>query len=338
MRILGTSTFCKLKNRFTCAKRICLSPHRDFVEWVSGKIIVGTASWSDPGFVERWYPKKLPAGDRLAWYAQHFDLVEVNSTFYSAPEPRMVERWCAATPDGFTFDVKLHQLFSFHSTKVKLLPPDLQSRAEADAKGNVKPSREVQEALLKVFLRANAIFRSAGKMGVLLLQLSPAFSPRKHELSELDPLIGMLDGYELAIEFRNRNWAIGDQLQSTIDFVRKHAAIFVNVDAPASDHFTVMRSDVDEVTNSNVAYLRLHGRDAKAYISGKTVAARFDYDYNETEIAEVAERSRKLAREVRALHVIFNNNNLDYAPHAAIRLRKALGQIVNVPAKTLELF
>ena len=40
----------------------------------------------------------------------------------------MVERWCAATPDEFTFDVKLHQLFSFHSTPAKLLPPDLQSR------------------------------------------------------------------------------------------------------------------------------------------------------------------------------------------------------------------
>ena len=175
-------------------------------------------------------------------------------------------------------------------------------------------------------------------MGVLLLQLSPAFSPRKHELNELEPLIGMLNGYELAIEFRNRNWAIGDQLQSTIDFVRKHGAIFVNVDTPASDHFTVMRSDVDEVTNSNVAYLRLHGRNAKAYITGKTVAARFDYDYNEKEIADVAERSRKLAKEARELHVIFNNNNLDYAPRAAIRLRKALGQIVNAPAETLELF
>jgi uncharacterized protein YecE (DUF72 family) len=183
-----------------------------------------------------------------------------------------------------------------------------------------------------------AIFRSAGKMGVLLLQLSPAFSPRKHELNELEPLIGMLNGYELAIEFRNRNWAIGDQLQSTIDFVRKHGAIFVNVDAPASDHFTVMRSDVDEVTNPNVAYLRLHGRNAKAYITGKTVAARFDYDYNEKEIAEVEERSRKLAREARELHVIFNNNNLDYAPRAALRLRKALGQIVNAPAETLDLF
>ena len=305
---------------------------------MSGKILVGTASWSDPGFVARWYPKKLPAADRLPWYAQHFDLVEVNSTFYSVPEPRMVERWCVATPDGFTFDVKLHQLFSFHSTPAKLLPPDLQSRAETDAKGKVKPTPDVQEALLKVFLRATEIFRSAKKMGVLLLQLSPAFSPRRHELNELEPLIGMLNGYELAIEFRNRNWAIGDQLQSTIDFVRKHGVIFVNVDAPASDHFTVMRSDVDEVTNSNVAYLRLHGRNAKAYITGKTVAARFDYDYNEQEIAEIADRSRKLARESRDLHVIFNNNNLDYAPRAAVRLRKALGQIVNAPAETLELF
>ena len=299
---------------------------------------MGTASWSDPGFVERWYPKKLPAGERLPWYAQHFELVEVNSTFYSVPEPRMVERWCAATPTDFTFDLKLHQLFSFHSTPAKLLPPDLQKRAEMDARENVTSTPDLQEALLKTFLRATSILRKAGKLGVLLLQLSPAFSPRKHELNELEPLIEMLNGYELAIEFRNRNWAVGDQLQSTTGFVRKHAAIFVNVDAPASDHFTVMPSDVEEVTNPNVAYLRLHGRNAKAYITGKTVAARFDYDYNEKEIAEVAERSRKLEREAREVHAIFNNNNLDYAPRAALRLRKALGQIIRTPPETPELF
>jgi uncharacterized protein YecE (DUF72 family) len=265
-------------------------------------------------------------------------LVEVNSTFYSVPEPRMVERWCVVTPDAFTFDVKLHRLFSFHSTPAKLLPPDLQDRAETDVKGNVKPAPDVREALLKAFLRATTIFRAAGKLGVLLLQLSPAFSPRKHQLSELQPLIEMLDGYELAIEFRNRNWAIGDQLMATIDFIRKHGLIFVNVDAPESNHFTVMPSDLDEVTNPNVAYLRLHGRNTKAYIAGKTVAARFDYDYNEKEIADVAERSRKLARQAREVHVIFNNNNLDYAPRAALRLRKALGQIVNPLAETPELF
>jgi uncharacterized protein YecE (DUF72 family) len=305
---------------------------------VGGKILIGTASWSDPGFVERWYPKKMPAGERLSWYAQHFELVEVNSTFYSVPEPRMAERWCAATPDGFTFDVKLHQLFSFHSTPAKLLPPDLQKRAETDAKGKVKSTGGLQEALLKIFLRSMSIIRDAGKLGVLLLQLSPAFSPRKHQLSELNSLIEMLSDYDVAIEFRNRNWAVGDQLESTIDFVRKDHAIFVNIDAPVSDHFTVMPSDLDEVTNPKIAYLRLHGRNAKAYITGKTVAARFDYDYNDKEIAEVAERSKKLAQEARELHVIFNNNNLDYAPRSALGLRKAIGQIVKTPSETPELF
>jgi len=280
----------------------------------------------------------MPPGERLQWYAQHFDLVEVNSTFYSVPEPRMVERWCAATPDDFTFDVKLHQLLSFHSTPAKLLPPALQRRAETDARGRVKSTPDLQQALLKIFLRATSIFRDAGKLGVFLLQLSPVFSPRKHKLVEIDPLIEMLSDYELAIEFRNRNWAVGDQLKATMDFLQKHHAVFVNLDAPESDHFMVMPSDVDEVTNSNVAYLRLHGRNANAYITGKTVAARFDYDYSENEIAEVAQRSRKLASEARELHVVFNNNNLDYAPHAALRLRKALGQIVKTPPETAELF
>src|SRR5207244_5771866 len=250
----------------------------------------------------------------------------------------MVERWCAATPGDFTFDVKLHQLFSFHSTPAKLLPPDLQKRAETDAKGKVKSTADLQEALIKFFLRPMSIIRDAGKLGVLLLQLSPAFSLRKHQLSELEPLIEMLSDYDLAVEFRNRNWAVGDQLESTIDFVREHRAIFVNVDAPESDHFTVMPSDVDEVTDPKAAYLRLHGRNAKAYITGKPVAARFAYDYDDHEITEVAERSKKLAREARDVHVIFNNNNLDYAPHAALRLRKALGQIIKTPAQTLELF
>jgi uncharacterized protein YecE (DUF72 family) len=302
------------------------------------KILVGTASWSDPGFVERWYPKKMPAGDRLPWYAQHFEMVEVNSTFYSVPEPRMVERWCAATPNDFTFDVKLHQLFSFHATPAKLLPPDLQRRAEKDVREKVKSTPDLQQALLKIFLRSMSIFRDAGKLGVFLLQLSPSFSPRKHELGELERLMDMLSDYDLAIEFRNRNWVVGDQLESTIDFLQKHHAIFVNVDAPASNHFMVMPSDVDEVTNSKVAYLRLHGRNAKAYVTGKTVATRFDYDYSDHEIAEVAQRSRKLAKEARELHVIFNNNNLDYAPRAALRLRKALGQIVKTPPQTAELF
>jgi uncharacterized protein YecE (DUF72 family) len=303
-----------------------------------GRILVGTASWSDPGFVERWYPKGLRPTERLGWYAQHFEMVEVNSTFYSVPDARMVERWCAATPDRFTFDVKLHQLLSRHSTPSKLLPPELQAHAGTNAKGKVALTPALEEAMIRAFLVSLNILRERGKLGALLLQLSPAFSPRKHQLGELDQLLDAMREYPIAVEFRNRNWAIGDQMKATANFLQERSAIFVNVDAPAAEHFTIMPSEINEVTNARLAYLRLHGRDARAYMTGKTVAARFNYDYSDGEIREVADRSEKLARAAREVHVIFNNNALDYAPRAAARLRTALGQLLTVPPQTQELF
>ena len=282
----------------------------------------------------------MPVHERLGWYAQHFEMVEVNSTFYSIPDLRTVERWAAATPDGFVFDVKLHQLFSFHSTAAKLLPPELQRIAKRDAKGKVAATESLRDTMLDFFLRPMSILQSAGKLGVFLLQLSPAFSPRKHELAELEPLIERLGNYSLAIELRNRNWVSDEQLRSTLEFLRRHRVGFVNVDAPEAEHFSIIPPDLNEVTNPDFTYLRLHGRNAKAYLTGKTVAARFDYDYSDKEIAEVAKRSKKLASEAKAVHVVFNNNNLDYAPRAAIRLRKSLGQSVSAPSlpQTLELF
>jgi uncharacterized protein YecE (DUF72 family) len=302
------------------------------------KILVGTASWSDPGFVEHWYPKKMPAGDRLAWYAQHFEMVEVNSTFYSAPDERMVERWCRSTPEGFIFDVKLHQLLSRHSTDVKLLPPALQRLATTDAKGKVKLTPVLEKAMIAQFRASLAIMQDAGKLGALLLQLSPAFSPKKYELKELEELFGALAGFRIAIELRNRNWVEGERLHETLEFLRARAATLVSVDAPTEKHFTIMPPDLNAITHPELAYLRLHGRDARAYTTGKTVAARFNYDYSDDEIAEVAERARKLSGEASQVHVVFNNNALDYAPHAASRLRVALGQMIaDIPRQT-ELF
>src|SRR5437868_14055325 len=150
------------------------------------KILVGTASWSDPGFVERWYAKGMKAGERLAWYAQHFDMVEVNSTFYAVPDVRMVERWSATTPGNFVFDVKLHQLLSRHSAQAKLLPPELQRKAETNNKGRVSLTAKMEEAVIRAFLQALEPLRRDDKLGALLLQLSPSFSPTKHRLEELD--------------------------------------------------------------------------------------------------------------------------------------------------------
>lgn len=259
------------------------------------KIFVGTASWSDPGFVEFWYPPKMRAGDRLAWYAQYFDMVEINSSFYAVPEPAMAARWCQSTPPHFIFNVKLHQLFSHHSTPAKLLPPQMQRGVDKTSRVALTP--ETQEELWEVFRAPLRVLQAAGKLGVLLLQLSPAFSRRKHQLDELEPLLHLASDYRVAIELRNRSWFEAEQVERTLDFLREHKAIFVNVDAPSQNHFTIVPSEIDAVTNSKTAYLRLHGRDANAYLKGKTVGERFNYDYSEAEIEEVAQRSRRLARE-----------------------------------------
>ena len=75
---------------------------------VGGRIVVGTSSWADPGFVEDWYPPGLPARDRLPWYAERFEAVEGNSSFYAIPQWRTVERWAQGTQPGFTLDRKTH--------------------------------------------------------------------------------------------------------------------------------------------------------------------------------------------------------------------------------------
>ena len=304
----------------------------------SGKIFVGTASWSDPGFVSHWFPKGLAAADRLSWHAQHFEMVEVNSTFYSVPDPRMAMRWCACTPEVFTFDVKLHRLLSRHSTPVKLLPPKLRSFSRKTEATKVDLTPALETAMVDEFRPSLEILRGAGKLGALLLQLSPSFSPKKHKLKELDHLLSILKDYPVALEFRNRHWFVGQQSRATFDFLRARNAVLVLVDAPQGEHFTILPSELNEITNSHLAYLRLHGRNAQAYLKGKTVATRFDYDYSDEEIAEVAERSRKLSCSARRVHVVFNNNNLDYAPRAASRLRAALGQILKTPPRQGELF
>jgi uncharacterized protein YecE (DUF72 family) len=92
-------------------------------------IRVGTSSWADPGFVEEWYPPGLPAAARLPYYAERFEAVEVNATFYAVPAARTVARWAEVTPDGFSFDVKLHRLLSRHAADLRSLPPALREGA-----------------------------------------------------------------------------------------------------------------------------------------------------------------------------------------------------------------
>src|SRR5437868_5073223 len=164
-----------------------------------------------------------------------------------------------------------------------------------DKSTKVTRTPELEREMIGAFTPALEVLQRAGKLGVLLLQLSPAFSPRKNVLNELEHLLELTRKFRVAVELRNRNWAEGEQLERTIGFLRELNAIFVNVDGPRQNHFTIMPSDIDALTSPYVAYLRLHGRNAKGYLTGKTVAARFNYNYSDAEIAEVLDRAQNLA-------------------------------------------
>lgn len=74
-------------------------------------------------------------------------------------------------------------------------------------------------------------------------------------------------------------------------------------------------------------YLRLHGRDAHAFLTGKSVAERFNYHYSEAELIEVSKRVKTLTATAKAAHIIFNNCRSNFAPTNAIRFRELLGQV-----------
>jgi uncharacterized protein YecE (DUF72 family) len=290
-----------------------------------GAIVVGTSSWADPGFVADWYPPRMPARERLAWYAQRFDAVEVNSTFYAVPARETVARWCEVTPAHFTFDVKLHRLLSRHAAPADSLPVALRDRVDVTSRGRVRHTPEIEAALTEELLAAVEPLESAGKLGALLLQLSPAFAPGGHSLDELDPLLEHLAPRRVAVELRHRAWVSGERLEGTLDALAERDAAYVCVDAPQGRHVTMM-PPVDAVTRDDLAYFRLHGRNAEGYVSGKTVAERFGWEYSDAELEEVAGRARGLADQAADVRVMFNNNRSADAPQSARRLRELLGQ------------
>jgi uncharacterized protein YecE (DUF72 family) len=288
-------------------------------------IRVGTSSWSDPGFVEDWYPEDLPARERLPWYAEHFDTVEVNSTFYAVPARSTVERWAEVTTEAFIFDVKLHRLLSRHRAGPDSLAKRRRERATVDARGRVVLDRRLEAVLIEDTLEALAPLEDAGKLGALLLQLTPAFSPRDHELRELLPVVRRIAPRPLALELRHRGWLEGDRRERTLDWFGRHGVVFVCVDSPEGSAPTIV-PNLDAVTDERLAYVRAHGRNARGYMTGRSVAERFDHVYSERELREIAGRAERLGEEAEEVRVMFNNNKSDYAPRAAEEFRELLGQ------------
>lgn len=293
-----------------------------------GDVRVGTASWTDPEFIKvGWYPPdvKGDAAARLRFYAERFDMVEVNASFYALPTPETVANWAERTPAGFRFHVKANGIVSGHPTDPGRLPPPLRSLAESaelDTRGRIRrPGRTLRDAVIDAQIEAMGPL--GDKLGAVLLQLPPYVDSGPRQREELARILGRFRPVRVAVEFRHRSWVSPGERERALDVLAEHDAAFVVVDAPRIDVASAM-PPVVEVTSPALAYLRLHGRNPNTWTTGRSVAEKYDYAYTDAELEEWIGPVLDMAEHAQEVAVVFNNNSHDYPLHNAATFREMI--------------
>ncbi len=287
---------------------------------MAATVRIGTCSWADEALCRWFYPPKLPAKERLAWYARHFDTVEVDSTFYRLPAESAVAGWAERTPAGFTMHVKAFGLLTRHPVRVEAVPPDLRPELPLDEHGRVdRPPRELRAEVFRRFRAALEPLRAAGKLGGILFQLPPYVMCKPSSLAYLEWAREQLAGDEMLVEFRHRSWLDDEHRAASLAFLERLGATYVTVDAPRSE---TARNLVPTVvaTTSPTAYVRFHGRNLATWNTrGRSAAARFDYLYSDEELGEWIEPLRELAARSDQVFALFNNNASSPDPENPLR-------------------
>ena len=274
-------------------------------------IHVGTSGWSYPSGEGTWkgifYPVKRPKGfNELAFYAEHFDTVEVNSTFYRVPEITTTREWAKRTPDNFAFSLKLFQKFTHPEMFLKAART---SAADIDRKD------------VDGFRAAIAPLADAGKMGALLAQFPASFKNEPGTRDYLAWLLHAFKEFEVAVELRHRSFS--DDPGETMDLLAEHGAALVQIDEPKFK--TSIRQDRRANVNT-FYYLRLHGRNAAQWWKHDKSEDRYNYLYSAAELEPIVEAAEDAARSVKKAYVYANNHFSAKSVATAATIKEKLGQ------------
>lgn len=296
-----------------------------------GTIRVGTCSWTDPTLLSsgRFYPASARSAEaRLRYYSSQFDLVEVDSSYYSMLSEKTSYLWTQRTAEAFAFDIKAFRVFTQHPTPANSLPKDIRQALTPELQQNRNlyyrdlPG-DLADELWQRFATALLPLDTVGKLGVVLFQFPPWFYPGSQEFDYILMCKDRLSQYRLAIEFRNNVWLNQKNRSKTFDFLRRNDLPFVCVDEPQGFKSSV--PPVAEAT-SDIGLVRFHGRNAETWEKkGLTPAERFNYLYREEELKPWADKISELASETGEMHVLFNNCHQDKAVVNARQISFMLG-------------
>jgi uncharacterized protein YecE (DUF72 family) len=280
------------------------------------EIRVGTSGWSYPSGRGTWngifYP--VPPGrqtrsskfDELRFYSEHFDTVEINSTFYGVPSPSTARGWAARTPPGFEFSLKLYQKFThpqmFHKSTGQN-PWDLGQKDVDEFRAALDP------------------LASAGKLGALLAQFPASFKNEPDTRAYLEWLLERFRGYQVAVELRHRSWS--DQPLDTLQLLDGYGAVWTQIDEPKF-RFSIRQNLLPNVRT--FYYLRLHGRNAAQWWSHDKSEDRYNYFYSAEELKPFAEAAEAASRQVKKAYLYANNHFSAKSVANAAILKHELGQ------------
>ncbi len=311
---------------------------------MAGDLRVGTSGWHYPSGRGTWngvfYPpsRGRPKGfDELRFYAEHFNTVEINTTFYGQPRAEVCRAWVERTPPGFEFSLKLYQKFThptmFKQALHKRLASGLGGDANEIGEAAVEELARPSAADLDEFRRGIDPIASSGRLGALLAQFPPSFKDSPASREYLQHLLRALSGHRVAVELRHRSWS--DDLGRTLALFEELGAAVVQIDEPK------FRLSVRQNYLPNVRgfyYMRLHGRNAAAWWTHEKSEDRYDYLYSEGELREFSETAAAVREIVEKTYVYTNNHFSAKSVANAVMIKRQLGQPIEgeFPASFVE--
>lgn len=280
-------------------------------------LYIGLTGWGDH---DSLYRSDTPARDKLAEYAAHFPIVEVDASFYAVQPKKNAQKWVTETPDGFQFIVKAFQGMTGHQ--------------RGDLPFN--NSKEMFEA----FKDSLTPYIQSGKLAMVLFQFPPWFDCKKENVQYLRWCKEEMGNFPCALEFRHQSWFQPSFYDKTLHFMESEGWIHSICDEPqagAGSIPTVLKSTVNDKVLVRFHGRNVHGWQKKSGINWREV--RYLYRYNHDELTEWASHITTLQKECKNVYVVFNNNSGgDAADNAKQFIQLMNLEYTNLAPRQLDLF
>lgn len=269
-------------------------------------IHIGLAGWGDH---DELYVPGVKYGSKLAQYANHFPLVEVDSTFYAIQSRARFAQWVGDTPDSLHFVVKAYGGMTGHQRGPQV--------DDEERKAMFGAFRDMLEPAIE-----------AGRLRAALFQYPPWFQCTAENVRKLREAKALMGNIPCALEFRHKSWFSEEYRDKTLAFMEREGWIHSICDEPQAGPESI--PTVLKPTHQEVTVVRFHGRNVQGWNQGSAPNwrdVRYLYRYNETELSEWADKLRKLELESEHICVIFNNNSGGDAAQNAKQMMNLLGQL-----------